>query len=461
MRLPSPVPDAPPDRLTSLPSRFWAAFAVHPYGETPVSETVAADLAARARRRSRIIAWTGFLSAFPLFYLDHWRTYEAGLWDEGTIEQEFFAWRVFSAVTLGAWLWWDRRTPRAPTGDLRLANVFVALAIVQAAMFGIWFEDNPPSYPMYSFLLLLLAVLVHPPSRWALWAYASAVPIVVVGALLRGTDPALVVVWTSAFVIPTVLVVIVDRVVYRQAYRTLDAEHRLGRANAELATALDTLRRTQHRLVEAERQAERTRISRDLHDSVGAQLSSLLAGVELARLEQRATDADDATVTLDDIETDARDALQQLRETVWALHTPEITVEGLAAQLRRFAEARARRAGLHAAVHAEGERDAALPATHALQLYRIGQEAVQNAAKHSGGRTLSIHVVARGARVVLRVADDGTFRPPVPVSGDGAPSGFGMRTMRERAEALGGTLDVSTSDGTVVEAAVPLAEAVA
>jgi len=446
---------APP---RSFVGRLRSAFAVHPNGPTAVSEAVATDLAALTRRRARIIAWVGVLTAIPAFYIDHWVPYQAGQWaDNPAYHHSILVWRIVSMTTLAAYLWLDRRTPTGLTTDTRLVNGFGVLAVFQTAWFGVWFVDNPPSYPMFSFLLLMLAFLLHPPSRWMLGAYAASAPAALVGALLYGTPLPVVVEWTATYVLSAILVVLVDRALYLRVYQGFEAEHLLGRANAELAETLAALREAQGRLVEAERQDERTRISRDLHDSVGAQLSSLLAGVELARLGRQS--GREAGVTLDDVEADAREALQQLRETVWVLNAAEITVEALAAQLRRFAEAQTGRAGMHAAVTAGGDRYATLPSAHALQLYRIGQEAVQNAVKHSGGRAISVRVLARDGRVVLRVEDDGAFRPPVAVPGDGAPSGFGMRTMRERAEGLGGTLDVATEAGTAVEVSVPLAEA--
>ena len=56
----------------------------------------------------------------------------------------------------------------------------------------------------------------------------------------------------------------------------------------------------------------------------------------------------------------------------------------------------------------------------------------------------------------LQFRDDGTFRPPVAVTGDGAPSGFGMASMRERASTLGGTFDLAIEAGTEVRVDVPL-----
>ena len=432
--------------------RLASLVAVHLNGPTGVSAAVAADLAAQARRRARIIAWVGALSAIPALYIDHWLPYQAGGWTENpTYHAGILIWRIVSATTLAGYLWVDRRAPRGCVPDTQVASGFGVLAVLQTAWFGVWFVDNPPSYPMFSFLLLMLAVLLHTPSRWMVGAYLAAAPVALVGALVYGTAPAVVVEWTAPYVLSVVLVILVDRVVYQRAYQGFEAEHLLGRANADLEATLGELREAQGRLLDAERQAERTRISRDLHDSVGAQLSSLLAGIELARLRGEAPDG-----ALGEVEADAREAMRQLRETVWVLNASEVTVEALAAQLRRFAEARARASGIHAAVQATGDRFAVVPSAAALQLYRVGQEAVQNAVKHSGASTISIRLASIDGRLALSVRDDGTFRPPITVTGDGAPSGFGMASMKERAAALGGSFALATEAGTEVAVEVPL-----
>lgn len=444
----------------SWPRRIASAFAVHPFGPSSVADEVEADLAAQARRRARVLAWAGLLVNLPLFYVDEYLSLASGAWAEyPAYHSGLFGWRIVAVVSLAIYLWIDRRRPSGVREDRRLATILAVWFILLGGAFGIWFEPNPAAFPLYAFTLLMVAAFVHPPSRAKTAAYLATVPLIAVGATLYGTSRPVLYDWIELPFVVVALTLVVDRSIYRQAYRNAESARLLGRVNSDLSATLAELRSTQARLVEAERHAERSRISRDLHDSVGAQLSSLIAGVELARIGERTGAGAASGETLDQLESDARDALQQLRETVWALRTPEITIEGLAAQLRRFAEARARRSGLHASVRAEGDRFAVLPSAHALQLYRIGQEAVQNAVKHSGGQTLSIRVLARDGHVRVIVRDDGAFRPTVTAPGDGAPSGFGLETMKERAASLGGTLVLDTGRGTTVDASVPLAAA--
>ncbi len=207
--------------------------------------------------------------------------------------------------------------------------------------------------------------------------------------------------------------------------------------------------------------AERERISRDLHDHVGAQLSSLLAGVDLARLARdrgRATAAD----PLDAIETDARETIRQLRETIWALHHESMTVDAFCERLRADA-ARLLRGRSAPAIRVDcGDCGGVeLSPMQALHLYRIAQEAVTNAVKHAGASRITVDVACEAGRVTVAVADDGTFRAPSGghgASGDGAAglSGYGLGSMHARALSIGATLALSTSDGTRVTVDAPL-----
>ena len=218
--------------------------------------------------------------------------------------------------------------------------------------------------------------------------------------------------------------------------------------------------RSQVRALEVERRLhdERERISRDLHDHVGAQLSSLLAGVELARLERRASGARDPGAPgpsdvpgdpLDSVEADARATMRQLRETIWAIHGEHVTIEDFASRVRQ--DVAARHTSLETEVHWEGGEQALSP-VQALNLFRITQEAVTNVLKHADARTLSVTVRHTGRDVSVEVADDGNFQPPA--GGDGL-SGFGLRSMRARAARLGGRVEIEVDDGTTVRVEVP------
>ncbi|WP_412067763.1 two-component regulator propeller domain-containing protein [Rubrivirga sp. IMCC43871] len=202
-------------------------------------------------------------------------------------------------------------------------------------------------------------------------------------------------------------------------------------------------------------QRERARISRDLHDHVGAQLSSLLAGVELAKLARRAGAAPGATDPLALVEADARETIRQLRETIWAINEEALTAGAFCDRLDAFAKARARGRAGHVEVTCAVDPSLALPPAVALALYRVGQEAITNALKHARADRIAATLAPSGLGVQLVVSDDGGFVAP---SGDGAaPPGYGLRSMAARAEGLGGRFLLETADGTRVTVDVPLA----
>ncbi|MEM1054796.1 MAG: histidine kinase [Bacteroidota bacterium] len=201
--------------------------------------------------------------------------------------------------------------------------------------------------------------------------------------------------------------------------------------------------------VEQRLRSERERISRDLHDHVGAEVAAILTEAEVARLEAAADGQD--TGALREVEQRARRTMGSLREAIWALGHGALTPAALAERLGAFAATQARHSGVTVDALATGRTDQPLPATQALALYRIGQEAVRNAIRHSGGARLVVTVEASRERVAVVICDDGTFGGP---AGDGG--GYGLGNMRARAEALGGTLALTNGGGTTVRAEIPV-----
>jgi signal transduction histidine kinase len=209
------------------------------------------------------------------------------------------------------------------------------------------------------------------------------------------------------------------------------------------------LRRSRERLVTA-REEERRRLQRDLHDGVGPTLSGALMKMEAAR--SRLADAPpEAGRMLDELATDTRRAIDEVRRLTYDLRPPLLDQLGLAGALEeRAARFVAVPDGLDVAV-----RVSALPSLGAaveVAAYHIALEALTNAARHSGASQVELHVSALEGTLVVEVVDDGT--------GVGAAdrAGIGMRSMRERAEELGGELriDAPTGGGTRIRATLPL-----
>src|SRR4029077_1170359 len=217
----------------------------------------------------------------------------------------------------------------------------------------------------------------------------------------------------------------------------------------EQKAAEAALRALTRRLVEAE-ETERRRIARELHDRVGQNLSALNINLDILLGQLR---DEPARRRLED-SLKLVDATLQSIENVMADLTPALLDEyGLAAALAWYGEEYAQRTGIRVGVQA-GEAGASLRPEAAGALFRIAQEALNNAAKHTSAKRITVGLEEKEGELVLRVSDDGKGFDPA-----SAPRGrWGMTTMRERAEAAGGRLSVESSpgSGTTVSAAVPL-----
>lgn len=205
-----------------------------------------------------------------------------------------------------------------------------------------------------------------------------------------------------------------------------------------LAGALREVVAAQRALAGAAVAEERRRLARDLHDGLAQELAFI--GVE-ARRSSASTEA---------IAGAAERALAESRLAIVALTGP--LDEPLHALLERAAETAATPAGARVRLRVAGDPPAGRETRKALM--RIVREAVANAVRHGGARTIELELdddAGRGARVVVR--DDGTgFDTSAPRRRDA----FGLLSMSERAEALGGSVDVRSAPGEGAEVEVRL-----
>ena len=199
------------------------------------------------------------------------------------------------------------------------------------------------------------------------------------------------------------------------------------------------VRRLMDRLVVAQ-ESERRRLAEGLHDLIGQNLTAL--GIDLTALKQGLESGHDRAsgARIDAMRALVERTIDAIRGVMADLRPPELEEFGLAPALRWYAAEFSGRTGLRASVSWPGERR--LASEIELVLFRIAQEALTNAAKHSGGTSVQVSLGEADGRIRLSVEDDGGgFTDPV-----GARSarrgGWGLPTMRERAEAHGGTLRV-------------------
>lgn len=207
--------------------------------------------------------------------------------------------------------------------------------------------------------------------------------------------------------------------------------------HTELERAYDDIARLRDQLVDQAVEDERLRIARELHDVVAHHVTAM--GVQSAaarRLLDR--DADAAKDSLKQVESSARMAVADLRTMVLTLREADDgagslpTLDDVPALVSE-----ARTQGLDAGLETIGESPELSPAAQ-LTAYRIVQEGLTNATKHAGpGAHVDVRLRAVPQGLEVEVADDGRGRP-----GAALGTGNGLRGMRERVTAVGGTVDV-------------------
>ena len=215
--------------------------------------------------------------------------------------------------------------------------------------------------------------------------------------------------------------------------------------------------RKQLRALEIERgiQHERERISRDLHDNVGAQLTTIISGVELMRLSTKAGNTSALTPYLDAVDRDSKKTLSQLRETIWTLQKDQISIGELHHQLREYLKnLQPYHPAIRMIINPDQSTAWVLSPTAALGLFRIVQEAVNNAIKHAGCTEIRVNLHATAEVLNLSVSDDGTFKHG---HKETDLEGIGLTSIKQRVREMGGTFKIDTSSGTTVLVSVPKA----
>jgi signal transduction histidine kinase len=194
------------------------------------------------------------------------------------------------------------------------------------------------------------------------------------------------------------------------------------------------------RLISAQ-EDERSRLARDLHDDAGQRLA--LLAIELDQL--RAPSLADS----------ARSLSADLHRMAHQLHPAILDQLGLLPAAQRFAGEVAARHGVTIEVSSQGWPES-LPRDAALELYRVLQEALQNAIRHSGAARIEVAFQATGPELRLRVKDAGRGFAPEQLEG---AQGLGLAGMRERMRLVGGGLQIQSDPegGTIVDAWLPAA----
>ncbi|HEX6737395.1 MAG TPA: sensor histidine kinase, partial [Vicinamibacteria bacterium] len=197
-------------------------------------------------------------------------------------------------------------------------------------------------------------------------------------------------------------------------------------------------------------QHERSRISRDLHDTVAQNLVGISIRLDAA-LDALEPSAQDAREHLERARDQVRLSLDESRRAVWRIRAEAQIGRDLAAALTHLGQDLTVGTGVKLRVETRGE-PLALSRAVESNLFRIGQEALTNVVRHARAREVRVELRYEPGAVRLRVRDDGRG-----LRADGAQDPgrhFGLRGMQERAEELGGRLEVNSIRGLGTEIAV-------
>lgn len=204
------------------------------------------------------------------------------------------------------------------------------------------------------------------------------------------------------------------------------------------------------KLHEAEEQqtilAERDRVARELHDSLAQVLGVIHLRLRAMETEARTMPTNGLAGELSELGDVADEAYRDVREAILGLRETISSEAGLEGALREYLHKYSRQTGIQASLVCDGKvRDRLSPAAE-VQLLRVVQEALTNVRKHSGASRAVVRIQADREAPLITVEDDGSGFDPSLI-GEALDHGFGMASMRERVEMVGGTLDVETAPG--------------
>jgi signal transduction histidine kinase len=212
------------------------------------------------------------------------------------------------------------------------------------------------------------------------------------------------------------------------------------------------------RLEEAQHLAtveERERIARDLHDDLGQLLGFLTAKIQAAQELVATGRSTQAAEELSGLESAARTLSAQVREAILGLRTSTGPDRPLGLALEEYTAEFGIQAGMRTTFEGPVTAGELLPTPARYQALRIAQEALSNVRRHARASSVAVALHQTDGVLEMEVRDDGIGFDPAATAGSGR---FGLKTMSERARALGGTFEVRSApgEGTTVRATVPI-----
>ena len=210
----------------------------------------------------------------------------------------------------------------------------------------------------------------------------------------------------------------------------------------ELKTALAKIE-TQNKL-----QEQRLRISRDLHDNIGAQLTFIISSID--NLKYGFSDIGEKLGNkLSNISSFTSQTIYELRDTIWAMNKENITLEDLQARIANFiehAQSASEKTDFSFNIDENVHEAHVFSSVEGMNIYRIIQEAVNNALKYADADEIEVNISKEETRFKIEVTDNG-----IGFDQSSTEMGNGLNNMKKRAQEIGATLQIkSTKKGTAI-----------
>jgi PAS domain S-box-containing protein len=247
-----------------------------------------------------------------------------------------------------------------------------------------------------------------------------------------------------------------DRTAQRQAEEALRRSHKELTEAAHQLVAKEQIQGFLKRLVFAQ-EDERKRISRDLHDTLGQQVTALNLKIEV--LKAKCGDQEELCQEIEQVQKVVTELDSQLDFLVWELQPAGLEQLGLAPAVDNYVREWSENFQIKAEFHCSGKDGQRFLPEVETNLYRILQEALNNTAKHADAKEVGVLLDRRNGDIRLVIEDDGVGFDPQAVAVREDGKGIGLISIKERAALLGGNAEIESSPGagTTIIVRVPFA----
>jgi two-component system, sensor histidine kinase LadS len=228
------------------------------------------------------------------------------------------------------------------------------------------------------------------------------------------------------------------------ARRELDLQKQI---NEQLSRTIEAERKQQFEQIQRleaqyKLQSEKERISRDLHDNIGSQLTYITSNIDYysSKLGE-----DETRHKLNSLSDYVRTTTQQLRDTIWAINNEEIKIGELSKRIKNYSSKQFEN---DENVDFEFKIDSKIEQTklssiQSLNLFRVLQEAINNIKKHSGATNISIEIHQENNQIIVQIKDNGLgFDTTQSKEGH-----YGLINMKNRIEEIGGSFEIESELG--------------